>query len=202
MVKMYDYDMMTNEELVVLVRSRDSRAFEMLEHRFSRFILLKARKVERFEGMYREDVLQEAKICLYRACCAFDEKKGYRFMTFFGTLLNNHYGKMMQRCVHRPDPAAACIGLDENMNGSVPGNAEPLSPDEPLEHAINSEIHEALMESIRHDLTGAERRVVLSYLSGNDYADIASALGINEKSVDNALMRAKKKLRLSMAAYR
>ena len=42
-VKMYDYDMMTNEELVVLVRSRDSRAFEMLEHRFSRFILLKAR---------------------------------------------------------------------------------------------------------------------------------------------------------------
>ena len=199
---MYDYDMMTNEELVVLVRSRDSRAFEMLEHRFSKFILLKARKLSGFTELSREDVLQEGKVCLYRACLSFDEGRGCLFMTFFATLLANHYGKIMQRCIRRPDPAARCIELDENIPGGMSGGASPAQDALPLEQVIDGELHKALMESIDRDLSGAERSVVLSYLTGNDYGHIARDLGINEKAVDNALMRAKKKLRVSLAAYR
>ncbi|MBO4361108.1 MAG: sigma-70 family RNA polymerase sigma factor [Eubacteriaceae bacterium] len=199
---MCDYDMMTNEELVVLVVRRDSRAFEMLEHRFSKFVLFKARRLNKVEGLDRDDILQEARICLYKACTTFDPERGFRFMTYFGTLLENHYNKIYYRSIRKSDPLNGylefCEEIGEQDTAVVPARRAE-GPDGP---AVRNETHEALMESIREDLTDMERRVVLSYLAGGDYRLIAGSLGIDEKAVDNALTRAKKKLRLSMAAYR
>ena len=199
---MCDYDMMTNEELVVLVGRKDSRALEMLEHRFSKFILFKARKLQTIDGLEREDILQEARLCLYRACLSFDPERGCRFMTYFATLLENHYGRMLRRAAQRKDPLSGCAEFDDEIGLSEGSLAAVSETDEPEEEAMKTERHEALMESIRNDLTPSERDAVLSYLTGKDYRSIARSLGTNEKAVDNALMRAKRKLRLSMAAYR
>ena len=40
-----------------------------------------------------------------------------------------------------------------------------------------------------------EKKVLIMYIEGKSYKDIALTLGRNEKSVDNALFRARSKLR-------
>jgi len=44
-------------------------------------------------------------------------------------------------------------------------------------------------------LTKYEKKVLIMYIEGKSYKDIALTLGRNEKSVDNALFRARSKLR-------
>lgn len=52
-----------------------------------------------------------------------------------------------------------------------------------------------LLAAAREDLTPLEEQVFALYLEGTPYKEIASLLGLGQKSVDNALMRAKRKIK-------
>lgn len=53
----------------------------------------------------------------------------------------------------------------------------------------------AVEELAQKVLSEYEKRVLILYIDGLKYKDIAKALSKREKSVDNALQRARKKLR-------
>lgn len=196
--EMKDFGQMTNEELVVLVaEKKDSYAFDELDRRFSRFIFFKARKYRDVNGLTREDILQEGSIALYRASLAFDPARGYCFSTFFGSYLYNHYRRIFfERNLRKKDPLFHCAQIeyyDPDMTCEALHADMTCSQTE--QEILDRELHEALMEAIGRDLSETERNVVLSYLEGHDYRCISEELDISEKSVDNALQRAKKKLR-------
>ena len=48
---------------------------------------------------------------------------------------------------------------------------------------------------MERQLTERERGVLTAYMTGMSYAEIAQSLEITEKAVDNAMQRARRKLR-------
>ena len=52
-----------------------------------------------------------------------------------------------------------------------------------------------IMRCIENELTELERKVLKFHMGGSSYEQIAAQLSISIKSVDNALTRARKKIR-------
>ena len=119
---------------------------------------------------HREDLMQEGFLGLYRACGAYDAGKGATFDGFAKTCIRN---QMLgaYRALRKDDSLVDGRDLEEGM----------IARD-------CSEIDGALADT--------ERRVLDEYLKDRSYEDIASALGITPKKVDNALSRIKNKIRL------
>ena len=67
-----------------------------------------------------------------------------------------------------------------------------LNPEQQL---IDRENVRLLEEAIEKQLSAVERQVLELYLTGMSYTEIAKVLNKDEKSTDNALQRAKTKLR-------
>lgn len=195
-----DHDMMTNEELVVCVLERNDDAFRELERRFSRFISLQMRKFYDVDGFTREDMLQEARIALYRACTTFDSGRNIRFATYFSTCLYTHFRRVMvDRNIKKPDPLRGCCEYDEETMSLQENRSLRYCTEKAV---LTRERHSALMNAVETDLSRTERNVVKEYLKGSSYGAIAAKFRLTEKAVDNALSRAKNKLRLSLAEYR
>ena len=60
---------------------------------------------------------------------------------------------------------------------------------------FDKEDFKALTDNIKLELSPMEYKVLELYLAGYRYAVIADKLGLNEKSVNNALCRIRKKLK-------
>ena len=72
-----------------------------------------------------------------------------------------------------------------------------LEPDDDLlSLVIEEEAAQALFQSIREALSRYEYDVFSLYLQGKTTADIAAALEKSDKSIDNAIARIRKKLKL------
>ena len=57
------------------------------------------------------------------------------------------------------------------------------------------EMEEDLLDDIKEKLSPLERKVILMYLQGMSSQEIAVQAGKSMKSIDNAIQRAKKKLK-------
>ena len=64
----------------------------------------------------------------------------------------------------------------------------------PENQVLNEERFALLLEKARDVLSQKEYKVLTYYINGYSYMEISEKLGIDKKSVDNALSRAKKKL--------
>ena len=70
-----------------------------------------------------------------------------------------------------------------------------INKEDVLKIFFDKEAYKALTHNIRLELSGLELAVLQLFLAGKKYIDIADELGISEKSVNNALMRIRKKLK-------
>ncbi|MEG1244633.1 MAG: sigma factor-like helix-turn-helix DNA-binding protein, partial [Oscillospiraceae bacterium] len=70
--------------------------------------------------------------------------------------------------------------------------AESTNPEDII---IASDEVSRMMGTIEKRLSPFERSIVILYLSGKSYSEIASELQISQKSVDNAMQRVHKKLK-------
>ena len=65
---------------------------------------------------------------------------------------------------------------------------------DPEEIMIDKERFYSIEEKLSKILSKLEWSVLLKYLEGKSYVDIAAQIGKTEKSIDNALQRIKKKI--------
>ena len=65
---------------------------------------------------------------------------------------------------------------------------------DPEELVINQEVSEDIKERIQENLSDLESQVLLSYLEGKSYQEMARDLNRHVKSIDNALQRVKRKV--------
>ncbi len=128
-----------------------------------------------------DDLKQEAVITLHRAANAYREGSGVTFGLYAKICVNNRlksvFGKLNRRYV--PFERLRLVG----------GNPE--------RGYIEREAYKSLRGKLDLLLTDHERRVLLMYLDGRTYRQIAAHLGVKSKSVDNALARIRRKLRES-----
>lgn len=142
----------------------------------------------RQSGAETEDLIQEGLIGLLYAVRAFREGYAASFETFAYICITN-----------RLRFAAARLGRQLSVNGDEEDIAQSsLSvgcEEDPQELFIIGEQVQGWFDAADKLLSPMENRVLRLYLSGYSYREMASALKISQKSVDNALSRARKKLR-------
>lgn len=135
----------------------------------------------------RDDLMQEAAIALYNSACSFDDSKGVSFGLYAKICIKNRLISFIRREYNgnlRADSLDRVDGVD------------PISSDfSPEQFVISKEALADWNEKINASLTDFERSVFWLYLGGMSYTDIAEALHKQKKSVDNAIVRIKNKLR-------
>lgn len=142
----------------------------------------------------RADLNQEALVGLLTAIRTFNPALS-SFPTFAGLCIRRKLVntiKMQNRGKHGPlSQSVRVVGDADGTEHSALERIE--APDaDPVDVLTAREEMRRLLASIRDDLTPLERHCLLGLLAGDSYSDIAPA---RAKAVDNALRRARKKLR-------
>lgn len=141
-------------------------------------------------GLDSDDLVQEGLIGLFRAMETYENDQGAAFSTYAITCINNCIATAVKQAARKKHlPLSGYLSLDEDDTIMLTGGYTPE------ELAIANEEYAALQNRINDNLSDFERDVLALYLEGYDYLAVAKRLDTTPKSVDNALQRARKKLK-------
>ncbi len=185
-INISDYASMSDEELVSLAKSGLNKAFDEIVARFSKTVIVLTRNYY-VAALTREDWFQEGMIGLLLAVRTFKEEKKCSFATYASVCITNRLKSVCKKALGRKnEPLNSSLELDDTV---VP----PAVSTE--DDYIENEEYTFLTEKYVSVLSAVEKNVVEHYIAGFSYSEIAKKLGMTEKSVDNALFRAKTKLK-------
>lgn len=189
---------LSDEEVVLLCRSGDSRALEHIIIRYRNFVYSRAKKLFLI-GSDRDDLVQEGMIGLFEAVKSFTPGKA-SFRSFAGICVNRQMISAVKRATrNKHKPLNSYISLDKDAYDS---DADAMLADSvadgalqnPEEIVIDKESFSGMENKINSSLSKLELRVLILYLDGYSYRRIGEKIGKDRKSVDNAIRRIKKKL--------
>ena len=178
-------DKLTDEQLIAQFKSGDSSACEEILIRYKNKVLAIARGYILLDGD-TEDLVQEGMCGLYSAITAFNGEGS--FAPFAYTCIRN---RIVDALKHTQGSAQALVlkPFSEEEEGGV---SLSFSPEDAL---INSETSRELNEIMKASLSKLELKAIEMYVEGATMHEIATALNITYKQLDNALTRAKRKLK-------
>ena len=200
------FDQLTDEDIILEIKTNcDNQALDYLINKYRPFVRAKTRTYFLI-GADSEDIVQEGMIGLYKAIRDFRNDKLSSFRAFAELCVTRQIItaiKTATRQKHIPLNSYISINKpiydeesDRTLLDVLPGGQ--VSDREEL--VISQEEYidiEAKMEEILSDL---EWKVLMSYLDGKSYQEIAVDLNRHVKSIDNALQRVKRKLEKYMEA--
>ncbi len=137
-----------------------------------------------------EDLMQEGMLGLYDAILAYDAQKKSSFRTFASACIVH---KIMDAV--RLDCGKKNAPLNNYISFADDGYAGLSFSSGPEETVILEESTRELLAKISSVLSDFEYRIIRMYMDGMNLAQIAESIQKPTKSVDNALQRAKKKLK-------
>ena len=179
-----NYTNMSDEEIVAQIRGGNYELMPVIFGRYEKQILFYVEKYCRESD--REDASQEASMALYSAIKDYDKEKS-AFSSFASLCIKRSVIDLIKRANRKKNIPEELLEPIEGVN-----IADCNSPEKIF---FDKEAYKALTHNIRLELSGLEFAVLQLFLSGKKYIDIADELGISEKSVNNALMRIRKKLK-------
>lgn len=178
---------MKDEELIALHRAGDNRACDELLDRYKNKVLKVARRFF-LVGGDTEDLVQEGMCGLYSAITSFSGDGG--FCSYAHACIKNRIIDAVKKSGSSKNTALNCFQpLSEDGEG---GAAIVFSPEEAL---IGNEEAKEFSETMKRELSPLEYKAVCLYIDGATMTEISEALGKTYKQTDNALARAKNKLR-------
>ena len=190
---------LTDEQVIGLIHSGDLLAQEYLIEKYKGLVRIKTRSYFML-GAEREDIIQEGMIGLYKAIRDFKAEKQANFFSFAELCIARQIItaiKTAGRQKHMPLNSYVSLNrsvYDENDECTY---IELLSYDlssNPEAMVIDTEEKNSIEKRIAVVLSPLERRVFSLYLRGKSYTEIAEKINKDEKSIDNALQRVKKKV--------
>ena len=186
------------EELIEKAQNGDENAIEKLLSSFKPLVNKIARSYF-LTGGDIEDLVQEGMIGLYKAIKTFKKGKTASFMTYAGTCIKNQIQTAV-RIASSEKNMVLSTALPIDSKESFDDEEEEIEivlpsplpkPDEKIE---NKENFAQITKQIVKSLSQLELKILISYLKGYNYSEIAQQNNISKKSVDNALSRIKNKL--------
>ena len=177
-------------ELCLRIQSGDPQACWELAERYRSLIRAKAVRL-RGGALDEEELSQEGLLGLLAAARFYRTGKNASFPTFADVCIRNRMITALRRAGRaKPAPVehVSLSGEDGRLE-SLPGGVDPQ------ERLADSEAYEAALKKIAQSLTCLEREAFFLHLRGCSYAEAARELHTTEKSVGNALQRARAKLR-------
>lgn len=194
-----EYDFKADEDIVEFVRIGDSEALEYLIHKYRNFVRAKARSYFLI-GAEREDIVQEGMIGLYKAIRDFKGDKLASFKAFAELCITRQIITAIKTATRQKHiPLNSYVSLDkpiydEDSDRTLLDVICGSRVCDPEEMIINQEEFYGLEDKMSEILSDLERKVLMLYLDGRSYQEIAVDLDRHVKSIDNALQRVKRKL--------
>ncbi len=198
-LRMHGYDLKTDEEIIEAVRDGRSDALEYLIIKYKNFVRAKARSYFLI-GADREDIVQEGMIGLYKAIRDFRDDKLASFKAFAELCITRQIITAIKTATRQKHiPLNSYISLDkpiydEDSDRTLLDVIIGSKVTDPEELVINKEEFSGLEDKMGEILSELEQRVLMLYLDGKSYQEIAVDLDRHVKSIDNALQRVKRKL--------
>lgn len=193
------YSDLYDEEIVDLVRSGDSDALEYLINKYKNFVRAKARSYFLI-GADREDIVQEGMIGLYKSIRDFRGDKLSSFKAFAELCITRQIITAIKTATRQKHiPLNSYVSLDkpiydEDSDRTLLDIICSTRVTDPEELIINREEYDDIEDKMSEILSDLEQQVLMLYLDGRSYQEIAVDLRRHVKSIDNALQRVKRKL--------
>ncbi len=189
----------SDEEIVLAIREGNLEALEYLILKYRNFVWAKARSYFLI-GADREDIVQEGMIGLYKSIRDFRGDKLTSFKAFAELCITRQIITAIKTATRQKHiPLNSYISLDkpiydEESDRTLLDVLCGTRVSDPEEMMINKEEFSGLEEKMEELLSDLERQVLMLYLDGRSYQEIAEELQRHVKSIDNALQRVKRKL--------
>lgn len=179
-------------ELVHSAKEGDAARFALLVEQYMPVLWGCVSRYSKTAGVDTEDFIQEGLLALYRAVKSFDPQMGIRFRTYAITCINNSMASAIR--THLRLMSRQGDHLDDMDERHLHRQAS-VSADDLEELFIQRETNSRRQRQIEVLLSDFERHVLMLYLDGQTYQEIARVLRTTTKAVDNALQRVRRKLR-------
>lgn len=190
-----EFTELTDAELLQRASADDREAEEQLVKRYMRLVRSCARPLF-LAGGDSEDLIQEGLLGLLSAIRQYDAAGGAGFATFAEHCVRMRLlsaVKSASRLKHLPLNNG--ISFEQLSEESQQFSAIPDSlRDNPEELVLARERTEELYSELAQRLSRMEKQVLSLYLDGLSYRDIALRLRKDEKAIDNAVQRIRRKL--------
>ena len=192
------YDGMDDEKIVGLIAAGDRDAQEYLVYKYKNFVKAKARSYFLI-GADKEDIIQEGMIGLFKATRDFKAGKQSSFRAFAELCITRQIitaVKTATRQKHIPLNSYVSLNkpiFDEDSDRTLLDTISGTRITDPEELIIGKEEFNDIEDKMGEALSALERQVLMAYLDGKSYQEMAQVLKRHVKSIDNALQRVKRK---------
>jgi len=194
----------SDADLCLAAQSGDTQAADQLVRRH----LQLARNITRglyIQGADQDDLHQEAMIALYVAIVSYRRTLNATFEGFAATVIRRRVASAMTAGRAGKHAILTRAHRQVRLDGSDRSDdvaSISLIPDISPGPAERVEAHEQLnmLVALSRSLTEVERRSLVGIVNGHSYREIAVENGVSEKTVDNAAVRARVKLRSLLEA--
>ena len=199
---MEKYAEMGYDDLVSLVQNNnDNMALDYLINNKCKSLIKKKTRGYFILGADKEDVIQEGMVGLYKAIRDYRPDKEASFISFAELCINRQIISAIKAAGRQKHiPLNTSISMDKPVTGEDEDYTylDFLSKTggNPEDEVIGRENLKILEREILSNLSKMEQQVLGYYLRGRSYTQIAKLMGKEEKSIDNALQRIKKKVSL------
>lgn len=148
-----------------------------------------------------DDILQEGMIGLYKAINGFDLNKNSNFPKFASICIHHQIQNAVKMANSRKNyPLNDYISI--SVDGSVDGDDDSakimLQADNSHteQNSLNKENLKNIYEQVKKCLTAEQYKMLLMYLNGYTYSEIATHFCKTNKNIDNQIQAIKRKLRV------
>jgi len=193
------YKNILDEELVFKAKEGDKKVEEYLIQKYQSFVKSKAKSYFLI-GADKEDIYQEGMIGLYKAIRDFKPDKLSSFKAFAELCITRQIITAIKTATRQKHiPLNTYVSLnkpiyDEESDRTLLDILSGVKVTDPEELVISAEEVSHIEHEIGEVLSGLEMEVLMAYLDGKSYQEIACDLDRHSKSIDNALQRVKRKL--------
>ena len=199
MVTTRDFESMTDEQVVVLAQETDGPALEYLLNKYKNFVRTKARSYFLI-GADHEDIVQEGMIGLYKAIRDYKAERLSSFRAFAELCVTRQIITAIKTATRQKHiPLNSYISLnkpiyEEDSDRTLLDVITEEGISNPEEMIIDREDLSVIEGKIGQMLSDLEKDVLVRYMEGKSYVEIADEMHRHVKSIDNALQRIKRKL--------
>lgn len=185
-------------KLIEKAKLGDEKSREYLISKYSFFIEKKLRTFY-LVGGDKDDMFQEGLIGLNDAIDSYNKNKNCKFSSFANICIKRKMItaiKASKRQKHIPlnNYASVDTPIYQDSTSTLLDVIEDSKVCDPCEIYICKENINEIEDIIKNKLSDIEKDVMKLHIIGNTYLEISHILGIDNKSVDNALQRGKKKI--------
>lgn len=186
---------------VIKAQKGDTVAVNHMIDKYSPMVYLKSNTYY-MKGSDKDDIIQEGMIGLYKAIKDYKKDSKNDFYYFASMCITRQMITAIKASTRKKHiPLNSYVSLNrpaydgeedsEKTLFDIISKREEVNPENLI---ISRENYKVLAEKISEVLTPLEGSVFRMYISGKKYIEIALKIGKNEKAVDNAMQRSKRKL--------